>query len=93
MPPAARRTCDYPGCRKGPRGENGEENPFITDEALTTRADVSAELDKHVEMAHLLPIRLEENNKFCKKYLNLNKCFISYYLFITTKYQYLRECP
>ena len=61
MPPASTRECDYPGCRSGPRGPNGEENPFVTSSDLPTRADVSAELDKHVEMAHLLPIRLEEN--------------------------------
>lgn len=61
MPPAFRRQCDYPGCRSGPPGPNGEENPFITCEDLARREDLATELDKHVEMAHLLPIRLEEN--------------------------------
>lgn len=61
MPPASRRQCDYPACRSGPPSPNGEENPFITSEDLTRREDVAQELDKHVKMAHLLPIRLEEN--------------------------------
>ena len=61
MPPPHRRQCNYPACRSGPPGPNGEENPFITAEGNTTREQVAEELKTHIEMAHLLPIRLEEN--------------------------------
>ena len=60
MPPASRRTCDYPGCALGPTDANNIRGPYITSIDNTKREEVTADLDKHIEMAHILPIRLKE---------------------------------
>ena len=60
MPPAARKNCDFPGCIAGPTDEDGTRTQYITPEGLATRAEVTADLLQHVEMAHILPIKLLE---------------------------------
>ena len=56
MAPATRKYCDYPGCDRGP-----ESGPYVTDEGIATRADVMADLNNHVRMAHELPLKLQES--------------------------------
>ena len=60
MAPAARKYCDYPGCDRGPE-LNGQPTPYITDEGIATRADVMADLNNHVRMAHELPLKMQES--------------------------------
>ena len=60
MAPAARKYCDYPGCDRGPE-VNGQPTPYITDEGIATRADVMADLNNHVRMAHELPLKMQES--------------------------------
>ena len=61
MPPPSQKRCDYPGCSYGTPGENGEATPFFTSDSNTKKEEVIEELKNHVEMAHLLPIRLAED--------------------------------
>ena len=62
MSPPARKTCDYPGCNSTPpETEGGQPTPFVTSVENTTKKEVNDEMDKHVERAHILPIRLAEN--------------------------------
>ena len=60
MPNASRRTCDYPGCDSGPPDANNLRGPYVTSLDNVRREEVTDDLKNHVEMAHLLPIRLEE---------------------------------
>ena len=61
MPPTTRKVCDYPGCKSGPLDANDLPMPFITSEDNTKKDEVAEELKNHTERAHLLPIRLAEN--------------------------------
>ena len=60
MAPAARKTCDFPGCSKG--GTDGSGNPllYMTDEGIPTREEVKQDLKEHVKMAHELPLKHKE---------------------------------
>ena len=62
MPPATRKTCEFPGCvSTPPTTEDGVPTPFVTSVENQTKAEVSEEMDKHIERAHLLHLRLAEN--------------------------------
>ena len=60
MAPAGRKHCDYPGCDRGPVVD-GQPTPYVTEEGIATRADVLADLNNHVRMAHELPMKLQES--------------------------------
>lgn len=60
MPPAFCRTCDYPGCKSGPEDHNNIRRPFITSEDNRWREELTEDIKQHVEMAHMIPIRLED---------------------------------
>ena len=57
MPPAARKTCPFPGCEQGEPDDNGLPTPYITPEGIATRVEVSEELREHVRMAHELIVQ------------------------------------
>ena len=57
MPPAARKSCDYPGCACGTPDEDGNREYYITPVGLQTWAEVNMDPQQHVEMAHVLPIK------------------------------------
>ena len=61
MPPAARRSCDFPGCQLGTPDDNGVRGPYQTHPENQTRAEVSEDLDRHVKMAHEIPLQLMQN--------------------------------
>ena len=61
MPPAARKACDYPGCNLGPPDDQGVRGPYLTSLDKTKRDEVVEDLKNHMEMTHLLPIRLAED--------------------------------
>ena len=60
MPAAARKRCDFPGCDRGLQTPEGEPDCYVTPEGLPTRAEVIQDLKEHVEMAHVLPMRMLE---------------------------------
>ena len=61
MPPASRKTCDYPFCDKGPPDDRiGSPTPYITPDGLTTRQEVNEDLKFHVDTAHMMVIRFNE---------------------------------
>ena len=62
MPNATRKICDVPGCSSGPPDANQLPTPFVTAADLRTREEVNEEMNKHVEHAHMLTIRLAEAN-------------------------------
>ena len=59
MPPPNKKRCDYPGCTSGIPNDDGP-TPFETSDDNTARAEVTEELKNHIEVANLLPIKLEE---------------------------------
>ena len=61
MPPPTRKVCDFPGCKSGPVNDDDEPTAFITSEDNTKKSEVEEELNRHTERAHLLPIRMAEN--------------------------------
>ena len=72
MPNATRRSCDYPGCDAGPPDANNIHRPYVTHPDNVRREEVTEDLKQLVEMAHLLPIRLEEAAS-CKIEAEANK--------------------
>ena len=60
MAPATRKSCDFPGCSKGEPDGQGNLTPYLTEKGLPTRADVSQDLDRHIKMAHELPLKHKE---------------------------------
>ena len=62
MPPAARPTCDFPGCQLGPEPEDPEtpKGPYITHIECKTHAEVTDDYKTHIEVAHRLPIKSQE---------------------------------
>ena len=60
MPPATRQYCDFPGCQGGEPNNDGVPQPFVTEQGLATRKEVSDCLDKHVFRANELPLRYQE---------------------------------
>ena len=62
MPNATRKICDFPGCSSGPPDANQLPTPFVTAADLRTREEVNEEMNKHVETAHMLAVRLAEAN-------------------------------
>ena len=60
MAPAARKMCDYPGCNTGVPDGQGNPTPYMTEEGIPTRAEVSQDLRDHVKMAHELPLKHKE---------------------------------
>ena len=50
MPPATRRTCQYPGCNLGEDGE-----AYTTMEGLSTQELVLKDIELHISMAHTAP--------------------------------------
>ena len=62
MPPAARRSCDYPGCDKGPQPDDPDtpRGPYVTHQDCQTRVEVNEDLDRHIKMAHELPLKNRE---------------------------------
>ena len=61
MPPASRRSCDTPGYDLGPPDNNGVRGRYVTHPENQTRAEVSEDLDRHVKMAHEIPLQLMQN--------------------------------
>ena len=57
MPPANRKTCDFPGCNRDPPDDDGVATPYLTPPDLQRRKEVVADLKEHVNMAHLLPLQ------------------------------------
>ena len=47
MPPAARRTCQWPGCTSGE-----DQTPYMTLEGISTQESVLKDLELHLAMAH-----------------------------------------
>lgn len=62
MPPAARRTCDFPGCQLGPEPEDPEtpRGQYIRHVECKTHAEVTDDYKTHIEVAHRLPIKNHE---------------------------------
>ena len=60
MAPAARKMCIYPGCNTGVPDGQGNPTPYMTEEGIPTRAEVSQDLRDHVKMAHELPLKHKE---------------------------------
>ena len=60
MAPAARKTCDFPGCSKGGKDGSGNPLPYQTEEGIPTREGVKEDLNNHVRMAHELPLKHKE---------------------------------
>ena len=56
MPNARRQTCDYPGCRGGTPDDDCNPQPYVTEEGLARRDEVSADMKEHVRRAHELPL-------------------------------------
>ena len=74
MPAAARKRCNFPACDRGMPDEDGNPDCYTTPEGLQTRDQVSADLKEHVDMAHLMPIRmLEAEEKKLQAQANLVK--------------------
>ena len=46
---------------QGPEDGDGVPSQYITPEGIPTRAEVAEDLKQHVEMAHVLPLRLAES--------------------------------
>ena len=61
MPTASRRACEYPGCTSGPPGEGGVNGPYLSHEDCSTKAEVTEDIKNHVEMAHRLPMQVQQN--------------------------------
>ena len=59
MPSAARRTCEYPGCALGPPDPDneGQRLPYITHEENTKKEEVAEDINRHIKMAHELPLQ------------------------------------
>ena len=62
MPPAAPRTCEFPGCNSGPPDGDGNTTPYVTRSDNNTRAEVMEDLQAHIEMKHRLPIQVQQNS-------------------------------
>ena len=62
MPPAARITCEVPGCQLGPIPDDpdAQRGPYVTHVECKTRAEVVEDLKIHIEMAHTLPMKNAE---------------------------------
>ena len=60
MPNASRKLCDFPNCNYGPPAEDESPTPYVTPADLRTREEVSADLDRHILMAHTLPLQQEQ---------------------------------
>lgn len=60
MAPASSKYCDYPGCDWGPVVDS-KPTPYVTEEGISTHADVLADLNNHVRMPHELPVKLQES--------------------------------
>lgn len=56
MPPAAPRTCEYPGCQGGPPDGDGVRGSYVTHPDNQKREEVMEDYKLHVEVAHKLPI-------------------------------------
>ena len=61
MPTAGWKLCRYPGCNQGLEDGDGNLSPYIRPEGIPTRSEVAEDLKQHVEMVHVLPLRLAKS--------------------------------
>ena len=62
MPPAAPRSCEFPGCTSGAPDDNGQPQPYTTRADNQTRAEVMEDLNCHINMKHELPTQVQTNS-------------------------------
>ena len=61
MPVASRQTCEFPGCVSGPIPDGQDTNgPYMTHPECATHAEVTEDLNNHVNMVHNLPLKHQQ---------------------------------